>query len=213
MHPQVDIFIENAPRWQQEMTYLRSIVLDCGLNEEFKWRCPIYTFNKANILGINGFKDSCVLTFFKGALLADEVGILLKPGENSQQGRYVKFKTIDEIAAIEPQLKAYIFEAIEVEKAGLKTVVIKPEDLELPKELIQILNADSVIKTAFESLTPGRQKAYIYHFAEAKQSATRTARIEKNVPRILIGKGLTDCICGMTRKKPGCDGSHKLINH
>jgi len=213
MHPQVDLFLENAPRWQQEMMYLRSIVLDCNLTEEFKWRCPIYTFNKVNLLGINAFKESAVLSFFKGALLADETGILEKPGENSQQARYIKFKSIEEIAGVEPLLKAYIFEAVEAEKAGLKIAVVKPEELTLPDELLQVFAADPQVKTAFESLTPGRQKAYIYHFSEAKQSATRMARIEKYLPRILIGKGITDCICGMTRKKPGCDGSHKLLGH
>jgi len=213
MHPQVDLFIETAPRWKQEMMYLRSIVLDCNLIEEFKWRGPIYCHNKTNILAINAFKDSCVLSFFKGALLSDHAGILSKPGKNSQEFRTIKFKSVDEIAAVEPELKSYIFEAVEVEKAGLKVPVLKPEDLTMPAELLQLFNADHEFKTAFEALTPGRQKAYIYHVSDAKQPATRIARIEKYLPRILMGKGLTDCVCGLTRKKPGCDGSHKLLGN
>ena len=211
MNPQVDLFIEKSPNWQDELQLLRTIVLDCELTEEFKWKCPIYSYRKANIIGINGFKDSCVFSFFKGSLLSDGAGVLLKPGENSQAARYIKFKSTAEILALETTLKAYIYEAIEVEKAGLKVNTVKPEDLALPDELQQKMNDDLAFKSAFESLTPGRQKAYIYHFSEPKQSTTRTARIEKYLPRILNGFGLTDCICGLSRKKPGCDGSHKHL--
>ena len=210
MNPQVDLFYENAPRWQQEMLYLRTIVLDCNLVEEYKWRGPIYCHNNANILAVNAFKESCVLSFFKGTLLSDHAGILTAPSENSQEFRYIKFTSVDQIAAIEQTIKTYIYEAVEVQKAGLKVPVVKPEDLTLPVELIQIFDTDHQFKAAFESLTPGRQKAYIYHFSEAKQPATRIARIEKFMPRIILGKGLTDCVCGLTHKKPSCDGSHKL---
>lgn len=211
MHPKVDLFYEKAPRWQQEMLYLRQIVLDCNLVEEYKWRSPIYCYKKANVVGINGFKDSCVLSFFKGALLSNEAGILTRPSENSQEFRYVKFTSVDQIAALEATLKATIFEAIELERAGLRVPTVKPEDLPMPDELSELFKADMDVKEAFERLTPGRQKAYLLHFADAKQSTTRIARIEKYLPRIRMGKGLTDCVCGLTRKKPSCDGSHKRL--
>lgn len=211
MHQEVDLFYERAPRWQQEMLYLRQLVLDCGLREEYKWRCPIYCAGKANVVGINGFKDSCVLSFFKGALLSNEAGILTRPGEHSQEFRYVKLTSVEQIAALEPVLRASILEAVEVERLGLKVPVVKPDDLAVPDELQQLFSAETDVKTAFEALTPGRQKAYLIHFADARQSATRVARIQKYLPRIRMGKGMTDCVCGLTRKKPNCDGSHKLI--
>jgi len=211
MNHKVDEFLEKAPKWQTEMKKLRMIVLDCMLTEEFKWKQPCYTFNDANILIIGGFKDYCLISFFKGALLKDDNCLLIKPGEHTQSGRYIKFTNIHEIETIESILKAYIFEAIEIEKTGMK-VNFKPiSDYTIPEELTTIFNKNIDFKMAFESLTPGRQKAYILHFSAPKQSKTRVSRIEKYMTQIFEGKGLTDCTCGLSKKMPYCDGSHKYI--
>lgn len=211
MNPEVDVFLNNAQKWQEELEKLRLILLDCQLTEEFKWSTPIYTYRNNNIIGINGFKDHCVLSFFKGSLLSDEAGILSKPGKNSQSAKWIKFKSLQEIIELEDILKAYIFEAIEVEKAGLKISPVKVEDLKIPDELQAKLVEMPLLNSAFTALTPGRQKAYIYFFSEPKQSKTREQRIEKYIPRILNAKGLNDCICGLSKKMPGCDGSHKFL--
>lgn len=211
MNPDVDVFIKNAPKWQEELEKLRMILLDCQLTEEYKWSTPIYTYRNNNIIGINGFKDDCVLSFFKGSLLSDEAGILAKPGKNSQSARYIKFKSVQEIVEVEDILKAYVFEAMEVEKAGLKVDSVKVDDLKMPEELQAKLDEMPELNTAFKALTPGRQKAYIYFFEEPKQSKTREQRIEKYIPRILMAKGLNDCVCGLSKKMPGCDGSHKFL--
>jgi len=192
MNPRVDIYIAEAQKWQGELEALRTICLDCNLVEELKWSIPVYTFNKKNIVGINGFKESVSLAFFKGALLSDADDILLKPGTLTQAGRWIKFKSVKEIAKLEPILKAYIFEAIEVEKAGLKVVKKKTSDLPVPKELQNKLDEMPALKRAFKALTPGRQRAYLIYFADAKQSKTREARVEKYIRQILSGKGLTD---------------------
>jgi len=209
MHPKVDQFIINAPNWQQEMELLRSIVLDCQLTEELKWDIPVYTYKKANIVGINGLKDYCTIAFFKGGLLNDASGVLVKPGEHTQAGRQIRFTSIEEIIQLEPVIKAYVFEAIEVEKAGLKIESKPVSDYAVPEELTQQFEEFPPLKAAFEALTPGRQKAYLIYFSEAKQSATRLQRIEKMTERILRGKGLTDCICGLSHRMPNCDGTHK----
>lgn len=211
MNPEVDVFINSAPKWQEELASLRMILLDCQLTEELKWNIPVYTYKKNNIIGISGFKDHCVISFFKGSLLSDELGILTKPGKNTQAGRWIKFKSVQEITELESTLKAYIFEAIEVEKAGLKVNTVKADELTIPDELQQKMVEMPELKTAFEALTPGRQKAYIYFFAEPKQLKTRETRIEKYIPRILNAKGLNDCICGLSHKQPSCDGSHKHL--
>lgn len=210
LNPKVDEFIDKAQKWQEEMKKLRMIILDCGLEEELKWRIPCYTFQKNNIVIIQGFKDYFALGFFKGALLKDANGILSKPGENTQAGRQIRFTNVKEIAEMEPIVKAYIQEAIEVENAGLK-VEIKKEPITIPEELQNKLEQLPDFKTAFETLTLGRQRAYILYFSAPKQSKTRTARVEKYMQRILDGKGLNDCTCGLSQKPPNCDGSHKSI--
>jgi uncharacterized protein YdeI (YjbR/CyaY-like superfamily) len=190
MNPQVDEYLSKAQKWRGELETLRMLILDCNLAEEFKWSIPIYTFQKKNIAGINGLKESVVLAFFKGALLSDAGGILLKPG-NSQAARWIKFTSVKGIIKLEAILKAYIFEAIEVEKAGLKIKKKKTSDLLIPEEFQQKLNEFAALKKAFHALTPGRQRAYILYFSEPKQSKTREARVEKYIQQIMNGKGLT----------------------
>ena len=211
MNPKVDEFLEKAPKWQLEMKKLRMIVLDCMLTEEFKWKQPCYTFNNSNVLIIGGFKDYCLISFLKGSLLKDDNGLLIKPGEHTQSGRYMKFTNTHEIETIESILKAYIFEAIEVEKTGVKVNFKPVSDYSIPEELTTIFTENSAFKLAFEALTPGRQKAYILYFSAPKQSKTRVSRIEKYMNQIFEGKGLTDCTCGLSKKMPYCDGSHKYI--
>lgn len=177
--------------WISELKLLRSIVVSTGLQEESKWGMPCYTFNGKNVLMLAAFKAYCTLSFFKGSLLADEKKILNKPGENSQAGRLFKFTSVQQILAIEDDIKAYIFEAIEVEKAGLRVEFAKnPEPM--PEELEQFLDNDPVLKEAFEALTPGRQRSYILYVSATKTPATRIARIEKNIGKILNGEGLND---------------------
>jgi uncharacterized protein YdeI (YjbR/CyaY-like superfamily) len=192
MNPKVDFFFTKAKKWREEFEKLRTIVLDCGLTEELKWGCPCYTFQKSNIIVIHGFKEYCALLFFKGALLKDAKGILVQQTENVQAARQIRFTNIWEIGEMEPVLKAYIKEAIEVEKAGLKVKLKKTEEFTVPEEFQNRLDEDPALKTAFEGLTPGRQRAYLFYFAGAKQSKTREARIEKYMQNILDGKGLDD---------------------
>lgn len=170
--------------WPRELAYLRQIVLDCGLTEERKWGAACYTFQDKNVLMIAAFKDSCCLSFFKGSLLSDEKKLLEKPGKNSQAVRLFRFKQLNEIEGIKDYLKACIFEAIEIEKAGLK-VSFKSNPEPMPEELLSILEEDPVLKAAFEDLSPGRQRGYILHISQAKQSKTRISRIEKCEPMIL----------------------------
>ena len=177
--------------WTSELELLRKIVLDCGLMEESKWGAPCYTYQGKNILMLSALKDYCCISFFKGALLSDKKNLLAKPGPNSQAARLFKFKSTDEIRIIESDLKAYIFEAIEVEKAGLK-VVFKKNPEPIPAELEAKFEEDPVLKSAFEALTPGRQRGYILHFSQPKQEKTRISRIEKSIPMILSGIGLHD---------------------
>jgi len=211
MNPKVDDFINNATKWQPEIKQLRQLPLDCGLTEEFKWRMPCYCFQGNNVVLIGNFKEYCTLSFFKGILLQDSNSLLSKPGENSQSMRFFKFTNLEEIIEQQSIIKAYIYEAIEIEKAGLKVIFKSNTELELVKELQIALDKNPQLKTAFEALTPGRQRAYNLHFSEAKQSKTRETRIEKYTQRILNGKGINDCICGLSKKMPNCDGSHKYI--
>ena len=192
MNPKVDFFFSKAEKWQEEYEKLRTIVLDCGLNEELKWGCPCYTFEKGNIVLIHGFKDYCALLFIKGSLLHDANGILIRQTENVQAGRQVRFTGLQEIQELEPILKAYIYEAVEVEKAGLKVSIKQHTEYTIPEELQQKFNEVPALKTAFEALTPGRQRGYIFHFSAPKQSKTREARVEKYIPHILSGKGIDD---------------------
>lgn len=209
MHPKVDEYISKLSHFQDEMEKLRAIALDCGLTEEYKWAKPCYMYGKNNILIIIPLKNHCVIGLFKGELLQDPEGILVKPGENTQGGRQIRLKNMQEIIEKQDILKAYIFEAIEVEKAGLQIEPHQAPEISIPEELKQKFEEMPALQTAFEALTPGRQRAYLIHFAEAKQSATRTARIEKYTERILKVKGILDCICGHSKRMPNCDGSHK----
>jgi len=177
--------------WTSALELLRRIVLDCGLTEESKWGVPCYTFQQKNVLMVSALKDHCCISFFKGSLLSDHKNLLVKPGPNSQASRLFKFGHIDEIEAIESDIKTYIFEAIEVEKAGLK-VSFKKNPEPVPEELEVKLEEDPALNTAFEALTPGRQRGYILYFSQPKQSKTRMARIEKCIPMILAGIGLHD---------------------
>ncbi|WP_367392065.1 DUF1801 domain-containing protein [Lewinella sp. LCG006] len=211
MNPKVDTFLSKADQWQEEMAELRTILLDCDLTEEWKWRSPCYTFQGSNIAIIGGFKTHCVLSFFKGALLQNPEGILEKPGENIQAARVIRFTNSKEITAKKSTLEAYIFEAIEVEKAGLRIDFKEKNELVLVEELLHKFEELPAFKTAFEALTPGRQRGYNLFFSAGKQSQTRTARIEKYIERILDGKGINDCVCGLSNKMPSCDGSHKYI--
>jgi uncharacterized protein YdeI (YjbR/CyaY-like superfamily) len=192
MNPKVDAFLGRAEKWRKEFEALRTIVLGCGLSEELKWGQPCYTFQNKNIVLIHGFKEYCALLFFKGALLNDAKGILIQQTENVQAGRQVRFKSVQEIARLQRTLKEYIFEAVEVEKAGLKVKLKKTSDYKIPEEFQNKLNANPALKAAFYALTPGRQRAYLFYFSQPKQSRTRESRVEKYVPQILDGKGLND---------------------
>jgi uncharacterized protein YdeI (YjbR/CyaY-like superfamily) len=192
MNPEVDWYFGKAKKWQQESKKLRTIVLDCGLTEELKWGKPCYTFRGSNVVLIHGFKDYCALLFFKGALLKDAKGILVQQTENVQAARQVRFTNLREIAEKETTLKAYIKEAIAVEKAGLEVDYKKTSEFKIPEEFQNKLDENPALKTAFDALTPGRQRGYILYFSAAKQSKTREARIEKCMQQILNGKGLND---------------------
>jgi uncharacterized protein YdeI (YjbR/CyaY-like superfamily) len=211
-NPKVDEFINQAKKWQAELEALRKIVLDCELAEQWKWEQPCYTLQNHNILMIAGFKDHCVLSFFKGALLRDVHGLLVKPGENTQSGRVIRFMNVLEIVEREVILKDYIHQAIELEKSGTKVAFKKVEEYVIPEEFQAKLQEDIALQTAFTALTPGRQRAYLMFFNSAKQSKSREARIEKYIPRILNGKGINDCTCGLSKKMPACDGSHKYLS-
>jgi uncharacterized protein YdeI (YjbR/CyaY-like superfamily) len=192
MNPKVDFCFNKTQRWQEEIVKLRAIELDCGLTEELKWGCPCYTFGGNNIVLIHVFKEYCAFLFFKGVLLNDAHGILIQQTENVQVARQARFINISEIIDLAPILKAYIFEAIEVEKAGLKVELKKTVDFKMAEEFQYKLDNIPALKAAFEALTPGRQKGYLLYFAAAKQAKTREARVEKYIPQILSGKGLED---------------------
>jgi uncharacterized protein YdeI (YjbR/CyaY-like superfamily) len=192
MNPKVDFFFRKAEQWQQEFEKLRMIILDCGLIEELKWGVPCYTFQKSNIVLIHGFKEYCAILFVKGALLKEGNGILIQQTLNVQSARQIRFTNVREIAELEPILKTYIKEAIEVEKAGLKVNYKKTSEYNLPKEFQKKLDEIPALKDAFEALTPGRQRAYIFYFSQPKLSKTREARVEKSIDLILDGLGLND---------------------
>ena len=192
MNPKVDFYFDKAVKWQKEIEKLRMIVLDCGLNEELKWGCPCYTFQNSNIVLIHVFKEYCAFLFFKGALLNDTNGMLIQQTENVQGARQIRFTNVREIVETKAILKAYIYEAIEVEKAGLKVKLKKSSEFSIPEEFQKKLDKKPALKTAFNALTPGRQRGYLLYFAAPKQSKTRESRVEKCIQQILDGKGLTD---------------------
>ncbi len=191
MNPNVDFYFTKG-NWQKELEPLRKIVLDCGLNEELKWGCPCYTFERANIVLIHVFKEYCALLFFKGALLNDTNGILVQQTKNVQSARQIRFTNLKEIVKMKAILKTYIYEAIEIERAGLKVTYKKTSEFNIPDEFQIKLDKSKGLKKAFDALTPGRQRAYIFYFSQAKQSKTRESRVEKYIPQILKGKGLDD---------------------
>jgi uncharacterized protein YdeI (YjbR/CyaY-like superfamily) len=192
MNPKVDFYFNKAKTWQEEIKRLRTIVLDCGLTEDLKWGCPCYTFEKTNIVLIHVFKEYCALLFFKGALLNDPNGILIQQTKNVQAARQIRFTNEKEIVLQKTILKSYIYEAIEVEKAGLKVELKKTTEFSMPEEFQKKLDKNKALKTAFHKLTPGRQRGYLLHFSAPKQQSTRESRIEKSIPDILKGKGLND---------------------
>ncbi|HYF67216.1 MAG TPA: YdeI family protein [Ohtaekwangia sp.] len=192
MNPKVDWFFNETGQWQKEFEQLRKITLDCDLIEELKWGQPCYTFNKSNIVLIHGFKEYCALLFFKGALLKDPKGILIQQTKNVQAARQIRFTNVQEIVKMKATLKAYIYEAIELEEAGIKVPLKKATEYPVPEEFQRKLNKSAALKKAFYALTPGRQRGYLLYFSQAKQSTTRESRVEKYVPEILKGKGLTD---------------------
>jgi len=192
MNPKVDFYFNKAKKWREEFEKLRVIILDCGLTEELKWGVPCYTFEKRNIVLIHGFKEYCALLVFKGALLNDPKGILIQQTKNVQAARQIRFTSVREIVKLKPILKAYINEAIEVEKAGLKVNFKKTTEFIIPEEFQDKLDEIPALKTAFDALTPGRQRAYVLYFSAPKQSKTREARVGKFMQQILTGKGLND---------------------
>jgi uncharacterized protein YdeI (YjbR/CyaY-like superfamily) len=191
-NPKVDFYFIKAKKWQEELEQLRIIMLECGLTEELKWGCPCYTLEKSNIVLIHAFKEYCALLFFKGALFSDPEGILVQQTENVQSARQTRFTNVHEIVAAKAILKAYVLEAIEVEKAGLKVPLKKAAEFAVTPEFQSKLTKIPYLKTAFEALTPGRQRAYLLHFSAPKQSKTRESRVEKCMQQILKGKGLND---------------------
>jgi uncharacterized protein YdeI (YjbR/CyaY-like superfamily) len=211
MQEKINAFFEKGSAWQECMQALRKIVLQCGLDETMKWGVPCYMHEGKNILLLHGFKQYCAINFFKGALLSDKEQLLIQQTENVQAGRQIRFteaRTIKKQAAI---LEAYIKEAIALEQSSVKYVLPEKRTLDLPDELLQQFSNNVSLEEAFKALTPGRQRGYLLHFSEAKQSATITKRILAAQSKILMGKGLHDCTCGLSKRMPQCDGSHKLL--
>lgn len=192
MNPKVDFYFSKSEKWQSSLEHLRRIALDCQLTEELKWGTPCYTFQGKNIVLIHDFKEYCAFLFFKGALMNDSNGILIQQSKNVQAARQIRFTNVQEIVEMQATLKAYIYEAIEVEKAGLEVKFKKTEEFILAEEFKKKLDELPHLKKAFEALTPGRQRAYMLHFSSPKQSKTREARVEKSMSQILDGKGLND---------------------
>ncbi|MCA9176238.1 MAG: YdeI/OmpD-associated family protein [Planctomycetales bacterium] len=205
---EVDRYLASHQTWHAVLQKLRGIVTDCGLTEAWKWRAPCYTYQDRNVAMIGAFKRSCRLSFFKGALLEDPDGVLTKPGENTRAARVIEFTDIGQTLQLEPTIRTYVAAAIDLEKTGQTVSFQEEAELDLPAELQAKFEDDPALQTAFAALTPGRQRAYLLHFSAAKQAKTRTARIENCTPRILLGKGLNDCLCGLSQKLPACDGSH-----
>lgn len=209
MNAKVDAYMSGLKKWNQEANLLREILLTTELTEELKWSRPCYTYNGKNIVGIATLKDHCALNFFNGALLTDTNGVLILPGEHTQSGRWMKF---DSLAAIKKQanlVKLFIKEAIDLEQNGVKPVKSKPAQLNLPLVLENVFKKNSKLKNAFNALTPGRQRAYLIYFTGSTNEQTILNRIEKHTPKILCGKGMHDCTCGLSKRMPNCDGSHK----
>ena len=192
MNPKVDAFLKRQDKWRAELKVLRGILLDSGLTEELKWGQPCYALDGKNVALIHGFKDYCAILFHKGALLPDPKGVLIQQTKNVQAARQIRFTSVQDVTKLEKTVKAYVRKAIEIERAGLKVQFKKTEEVELPEELESRLAASAKLRAAFSALTPGRQRAYIFHFSQPKLSTTRAARVDKHISRILEGLGLDD---------------------
>ena len=210
MSPILEPYYDNLPKWKPELLLLREICISCELKEELKWKAPCFTFEGKNILILHAFKDYFGIGFFKGALIKDINNLLQFPGENSHHSKILKFQSSQEIVSYDENIRRFIYEAIEIEKKGLKVIPEKNEK-ELPSELIEVFQKNTIFKQAFETLSPGKKRGYLLYFSGAKQSQTKLDRIHKMMPRILLGKGIQDCTCGLSKKMPKCDGSHKYI--
>ena len=208
----VDQYISKAKSWKDEITLLRTILLSCKLEEAIKWGQPCYAINNKNIAMIAPFKAHCDIAFFNGAALKDEKALLVKAGVNTQSARQMRFINVQEITKFKSVIKSYVKEAIENEKQGVKPTPAEKAEPILVEELEAIFKKNAPLKKAFAALTPGRQRAYLIHFSGAKQAATRVARIEKYINAILAGRGINDCSCGLSKKMPYCDGSHKFLS-
>ncbi|TNJ47165.1 DUF1801 domain-containing protein [Tamlana fucoidanivorans] len=211
MNQDVNTYLNSLKKWQTELTKLREIVLECALNETFKWMHPCYTDNGKNIVLIHEFKNYCALLFHKGALLKDPEKLLVQQTENMQSARQIRFTSLSEIEELKSTIKAYIKEAIEIETFGKHVEKKKTSAFNRPKELEQKFKENPAFEKAFDNLTAGRQRGYLLHFDKPKQSKTKMSRIEKNMERIMDGYGLNDCVCGLSERKPNCDGSHKQL--
>ncbi|BCE02112.1 DUF1801 domain-containing protein [Marinicellulosiphila megalodicopiae] len=210
-HPEVDNFLIHSTKWTDELSALREILLECDVEETYKWRQPCYTVNQKNSFILGGFKDFCVLSFFKGVQLKDKHKKLSRAGEHTQSARIYKFTNVQQILDDSKIIKHYILEAIEIEKSGMTDEPKPKVQYELIDELKEMFEALPELETAFYKLTPGRQRGYHLHFSGAKQSKTRTSRIEKCYDKIMDGFGFNDCNCGLSKRKPNCDGSHKAL--
>jgi uncharacterized protein YdeI (YjbR/CyaY-like superfamily) len=209
LNENVDAYIGRLKKWKDEISLLRDLALKSGAVEDYKWMHPCYTIDGKNVFLINEFKDCCAINFFKGEFIQDEAGILKPPTEKIQTARIIRFTAMDQVEALADKISGFMEQAIAIERAGLKSEKREPMAIVYTDEMEKAFAADVELGAGFAMLTPGRQRAYILHFAEPKQEATRFARIEKCKPRIMMGKGLLDCVCGHTKRKPGCDGSHK----
>ncbi len=192
MNPKVDWFFDKTSKWQKEFKHLRTLILECKLTEELKWGVPCYTFSNNNIVLIHGFKDYCAILFHKGALLTDSKKTLVQQTQNVQSARQIRFTSLQEIIELEPSIKDYLFEAIQVEKMGLKVELKKTAEFNMPEEFLTQLEQNPALEAAFSALTPGRQRGYLLYFSAPKQAKTRVARIEKYTEQILEGRGLDD---------------------
>jgi uncharacterized protein YdeI (YjbR/CyaY-like superfamily) len=210
MHPEVDAYIGRVKQWQAEIQLLRTILLSCKLEETIKWGQPCYTINDKNIVLIAPFKAHCDLGFFNGAVLKDEKQLLVAAGKHTQGSRQMRFTNLKDIEQSKSIIRKYVKEAIENEKNGVKLIQTEKKEIEI-EELEAIFKKDAPFKKAFTALTPGRQRAYLIHFSGAKQSETRINRIQNYRQRILSGIGINDCTCGLSKRMPTCDGSHKQL--
>ncbi|MEZ4908186.1 MAG: DUF1801 domain-containing protein [Saprospiraceae bacterium] len=211
-NPIIDEYIAQLEKWKEEVTLLRAIALELNLEEEVKWKHPCYSHDKKNIVIIGTFKEYCTLNFFKGALIKDDSNLLIKPGENTQAARIIKFYNIQDIKNSENKIKGFIKQAIEIEKSGGKIEFKKTSEYEMPDELIAEFDRDPDFKIAFDNLTEGKKRAYLLNLSQAKLSQTKEERIIKHKKRIMLGLGVHDCYCGKSKIMPLCDGAHKIMN-